>query len=47
MSGDRMDPSRQFRVAIGETRQLPEQVPKSLRCLHPSLLPVLTSYSVC
>ena len=27
MSGDRMDPSRQFRMAIGETRQLPEKIP--------------------
>jgi hypothetical protein len=26
MSGDRMDPSGQFRVAIGETRQLPEEI---------------------
>ena len=26
-SGDRMDPSRQFRMAIGETRQLPEKIP--------------------
>jgi hypothetical protein len=28
MSGDRMDPSRQFRVAIGETLQLPEETPE-------------------
>jgi Dicarboxylate transport len=27
MSGDRMDPSRRFRLAIGETRQLPEESP--------------------
>ncbi|MGH8056660.1 MAG: hypothetical protein ACREOH_05410, partial [Candidatus Entotheonellia bacterium] len=27
-SGDRLDPSRQFRLAIGDTRQLPEQIPK-------------------
>jgi hypothetical protein len=26
MSGDRMEPSRQFRVAIGETRGLPEKI---------------------
>jgi hypothetical protein len=28
MSGDRMEPSRQFRVAIGETRRLREKIPK-------------------
>jgi hypothetical protein len=27
MSGDRMNPSRQFRLAIGETQQLPEEIP--------------------
>jgi hypothetical protein len=27
MSGDRMDPSRQFRMAIGDIRQLPEKSP--------------------
>ncbi|MBI3328245.1 MAG: YdbH domain-containing protein [Nitrospinae bacterium] len=27
MSGDRMRPARQFRVAIGEARQVPEQIP--------------------
>jgi hypothetical protein len=28
MSGDRLAPSRQFRVAIGEVRQLPEKIPE-------------------
>jgi hypothetical protein len=39
MSGDRMDPSRQFRVAIGETLQLPEEIPEKPSVVAPEPAP--------
>ncbi|HEX9868372.1 MAG TPA: hypothetical protein VGC99_07205 [Candidatus Tectomicrobia bacterium] len=35
MSGDRMDPSRQFRIAIGETLQVPEEIPEKTAVAAP------------
>jgi hypothetical protein len=39
MSGNRMDPSRQFRVAIGETWQLPEEIPERPSVATPGAVP--------
>jgi len=39
MSGDRMAPSRQFRVAIGEVRQLPEKIPEKPSVAVTELVP--------
>jgi hypothetical protein len=39
MSGDHMDPSRQFRIAIGETLQVPEEIPKKTPVAAPGPAP--------
>jgi hypothetical protein len=39
MSGARMDPSRQFRIAIGETLQLPEEIPEKTSVAAPEPAP--------
>ena len=39
MSGDRMDPSRQIRIAIGKTLQVPEAVPEKTSIAAPEPVP--------